>query len=85
MNATVYSLPACVQCNSTYKAFDRKGVSYSTVDVSVDADAHALTKELGYMQAPVVIVRDADGEVKDHWGGFNPEKITAFAQAVKAA
>lgn len=85
MNATVYSLPACVQCNSTYKAFNRKDVPFVTVDVSEDPEAHAFTKELGYLQAPVVVVRDAEGEVQDHWGGFNPEKISAFAQAVKAA
>ena len=85
MNATVYSLPACVQCNSTYKAFNRKDVPFATVDLSVDSEAHAFTKELGYLQAPVVIVRDADGEVKDHWGGFKPEKINEFAAAVKAA
>ena len=85
MNATVYSLPACVQCTSTYKAFNRKDIPYTSVDVSEDPEAHALTKELGYMQAPVVVVRNAEGEVQDHWGGFNPEKITAFALAVKAA
>jgi glutaredoxin-like protein NrdH len=85
MNATVYSLPECVQCNSTYKAFNRKAVDFDTVDVSKDEEAYTFTKGLGYMQAPVVVVRNADGEVQEHWGGFNPEKINAFAQAVKAA
>jgi glutaredoxin-like protein NrdH len=85
MNATVYSLPVCVQCSSTYKAFDRKKVPFTTVDVSVDTEAHEFTKELGYMQAPVVVIRNAEGDVQDHWSGFNPEKINEFAQAVKAA
>ena len=69
MSVTVYSQPACVQCNATYRALDRKGISYQIVDVSADAEAHAKVVALGYRQVPVVIVGD------DHWSGFRPDKI----------
>jgi len=75
MAITVYSKPNCVQCNATYRAMDKAGLSYSTVDISVDAQALEQVKALGYVQAPVVIAGD------DHWSGFRPDKIKALAVA----
>ena len=28
MTITVYTKPACVQCNATYKALDKQGIAY---------------------------------------------------------
>lgn len=73
---TVYSRPACVQCNATYRAMDKRGIDYNVVDVSQDAEALERVSALGYMSAPVVITED------DHWSGFRPDKIDALAQPV---
>lgn len=73
MAITVYSKPSCVQCNATYRALDAKGIEYEVTDVSQDADALEQVKELGYMQAPVVIADE------DHWSGFRPDKIDELA------
>ncbi|MDR0482523.1 MAG: glutaredoxin-like protein NrdH [Cellulomonadaceae bacterium] len=75
MSVTVYSKPACVQCDATYRALDKKGVPYSIVDISQDAEAFEMVKGLGYMQAPVVITDDM------HWAGFRPDRIAATAKA----
>ncbi len=75
MTVTVYSKPACVQCNATYRALDKKGIAYETVDMSQDVDALERVRALGYMQAPVVM---AGG---DHWSGFRPDKIEELAAA----
>lgn len=75
MTVTVYTKPACVQCNMTYRALDKLGVNYNTVDVTEDAAALELIKGLGYMQAPVVIAGEA------HWSGFQPDRINALASA----
>lgn len=72
MAVTVYSKPACVQCTATYRALDAQGIEYEIFDVSADDKALETVKELGYMQAPVVIA----GE--DHWSGFRPDKIQAL-------
>src|SRR5690349_21933047 len=32
MSITVYTKPACVQCNATYRALDKVGVDYQVVD-----------------------------------------------------
>ncbi|GAB3558888.1 glutaredoxin-like protein NrdH [Spelaeicoccus albus] len=73
MAVTVYSKPACVQCNATYRALDGKGISYKTVDISEDLNALDVVKAMGYMQAPVVVTDN------DHWSGFRPDKIAAIA------
>jgi glutaredoxin-like protein NrdH len=79
MSITVYSKPACVQCDATYRALDRKGVEYTVVDMTQDAEALEMVRGLGYLQAPVVVAGDA------HWSGFRPDRISAVAaQAVSA-
>ena len=52
MVVTVYTKPQCVQCNMTYRALDAKGISYTKVDITEDAQALEMVKSLGYMQAP---------------------------------
>ncbi|MGP5046003.1 glutaredoxin-like protein NrdH [Glutamicibacter ardleyensis] len=69
---TVYTKPSCVQCNATYRALDKKGVSYRKVGISTDAQALEYVRSLGYMQAPVVVTAD------DQWSGFRPDKIEAL-------
>ena len=72
---TVYSKPRCPQCDATYRALDKQGVSYEKIDVTQDAESLAFIKGLGYQQAPVVVA----GE--DHWSGFRPDRIKAVAAA----
>ena len=69
----VYSKPACVQCTATTREMDRKGITYNVVDLTKDETAFNTVKDMGYMQAPVVVA----GE--DHWSGFRPDKIGALA------
>lgn len=74
MTVTVYTKPACVQCNATYRALDKKGITYQSVDISQDPAALERVRALGYMQAPVVITE------QDHWSGFRPDKINELAE-----
>lgn len=71
---TVYTKPACVQCNATYRALDKKGIAYNSVDITEDADALERLKALGYQQAPVV------DSPTGSWSGFNPGKIEELAE-----
>ncbi|MGE0221072.1 glutaredoxin-like protein NrdH [Mycolicibacterium sp.] len=75
MTVTVYTKPACVQCNATYKALDKLGIEYDVVDISLDNEARDYVMALGHLQAPVVVA----GE--DHWSGFRPDRIKALAGA----
>lgn len=71
---TVYSLPNCVQCDSTKRLLTRNEVSFNEVDLSQDSDALAMIRELGYNAAPVVMA----GE--DHWSGFRPDKLATLSE-----
>jgi glutaredoxin-like protein NrdH len=73
MTVTVYTLPSCVQCESTKKLLAKNEIEFNTVDLSLDPDALAMVQELGYQAAPVVIAGDK------HWAGFRPDMITALA------
>jgi glutaredoxin-like protein NrdH len=75
MTVTVYTKPACVQCNATYRALDKKGIAYQSVDISQDPAALERVRSMGYLQAPVVITDN------DHWSGFRPDKISAIADS----
>ena len=75
MSITLYTKPACVQCNFTTKALDKAGLEYTLVDITVDNEARDYVMALGYLQAPVV---EVGGE---HWSGFRPERIQRLAQA----
>lgn len=70
---TVYTKPACVQCNATYKALDKLGLSYEKVDITQAAEARDYVMGLGYLQAPVVVAGD------EHWSGFRPDRIKKLA------
>ncbi|AVP69429.1 glutaredoxin-like protein NrdH [Rhodococcus hoagii] len=69
MSITVYTKPACVQCNATYRALDKAGLEYDIVDISENPEARDYVMALGYLQAPVVVA----GE--EHWSGFRPDRI----------
>lgn len=75
MTITVYTKPACVQCNATYKALDKVGVDYDVIDISENDEARDYVMALGYLQAPIVVAGD------DHWSGFRPDRIKALAVA----
>src|SRR5215213_6860927 len=72
MNITVYTKPACVQCNATYKALEKQGIAFQKVDITLDSEARDYVMALGYLQAPVVVAGN------DHWSGYRPDRIKAL-------
>lgn len=70
---TVYTLPACVQCDSTKRLLTKNEIDYKEIDLSKDPEAMAMVRELGYTAAPVVMVGD------DHWSGFRPDKLSTLS------
>jgi len=72
MTITVYSKPACVQCDATKRLLTKLDLRYSIIDITKDAEAYDLIVSKGFQAAPVVNAGD------DWWSGFNPEKINAL-------
>ena len=79
MTVTVYTKPACVQCNATYRALDKKGIAYEIVDMSQDPAALERVRGLGFMQAPVVVTET------DSWSGFRPDLLKALVRQTSVA
>ncbi|MDH6197126.1 glutaredoxin-like protein NrdH [Mycobacterium frederiksbergense] len=79
MTVTVYTKPACVQCNATYKALEKQGIAYEKVDISLDDEARDYVLALGYLQAPVVVAGT------EHWSGFRPDRIKALSAVAASA
>ncbi|MBY0290890.1 MAG: glutaredoxin-like protein NrdH [Mycobacteriaceae bacterium] len=71
---TVYTKPACVQCNAVFRALDKAGIEYRKVDISTDIEARVMA--LGYLQAPVIYAGP-----DNHFSGFRPDRIKALAAA----
>jgi glutaredoxin-like protein NrdH len=75
MSVTVYTLPSCVQCESTKKVLDKNNIEYSVVNLAEDEGAYEMVKALGYQAAPVVIADDT------HWSGFRPDMLSTLVAA----
>lgn len=77
---TVYSTgPRCQRCRLTYLRLESVGIPYRIVDLTRDENADArefVTEELGYTEAPVVIV---DGQPQNHWAGLRLDLIDRLA------
>ena len=71
---TVYTKPACPQCNAVFRTLDKMGVEYHRVDISTDPEAREYVMALGYLQAPVVYIGP-----DNHFSGFRPDRLRALA------
>lgn len=79
LSVTIYSTgPTCQGCRITERALTDKGVPFVVVDLRTEPEAHEyVTGELGYSEAPVVVVEDGTG--RDHWSGVRPDHIARVA------
>jgi glutaredoxin-like protein NrdH len=67
MTVTVYTLPECIQCDLTKRAFDRRGVEFEEVPLT-DQRLQEF-KAQGALSAPIVVTPDL------WWYGLKPDLI----------
>ena len=67
---TVYTLPACVQCESTKRYLNKNSVEYNEVNLADDPNSLEMVRALGHTSAPVVIAGD------ESWSGFRMDKLS---------
>lgn len=79
MSVTVYTLPSCVQCDTTKRLLTRNNVEFTVIDLSEDEAAMNMVRALGYAAAPVVVAGD------EHWSGFRPDRLNALVARKQAA
>ena len=78
MTITVYTSPNCQQCTATKRWLDKRGINFTTIDVSTSPDDLAAIKSLGYKAAPVTIVSTGDPEMELHWQGFDVNNLRKY-------
>lgn len=89
MAITVYSKPNCVQCNATYRALDKAGLRYETVDISLDVEALEQVRALGYtvpfaFLAITYLASNTVGSIVPSPGGIGPVELALTAGLVAA-
>lgn len=83
---TVYTTPACPQCMMTKKFLDRRDTPYQVVALETDPAARAYVMDtLGYRAAPVVVVRNQDGDIIQHFNGFRPDLLAELFPTTEGA
>ena len=70
---TVYSKPACPQCEFTKRHLAKIGVPHEVIDVTADPAAVETVRSLGYAAVPVVVAGT------EHWSGFRPRLLDELA------
>jgi glutaredoxin-like protein NrdH len=75
MTVTVYTKPACVQCDSTKRFLTKNNIEFNTIDITEDVEAYNKIVGMGFQSAPVVITDN------DAWAGFKPDKLNALLEA----
>lgn len=68
---TVYTKDDCRQCDATKRWLETRDIPFTVEDLTEPGNL-AAAKELGHMQAPVIIVGN------HHWSGFNPTELEAL-------
>lgn len=61
---------------------DAEGIPHTDIDLTEPGNAAAreyVTDDLGYSQAPVVVIDD-----HDHWSGFQPTRIRELAARIES-
>jgi glutaredoxin-like protein NrdH len=77
---TVYTKPACVQCNAVKRSLRSKGIPFVEKDLTSEENAEALKwfKSKGYASAPVTQYGDFD------FPGFDPISIDRLVELYEA-
>lgn len=79
MAITIYTKPGCFGCRKTSEKFTAAQVAFTEVDLTSEPAAlEYVSEELGYSQAPVVVVDD-----QFHWSGLDPANIARAINFVR--
>lgn len=74
MLITVWTLPNCVQCETTKRTMDRLGIRYEVLNLENHPEMLEAFKDAGLIAAPIVVTD------RKQWSGFRLEKIKSLAQ-----
>jgi glutaredoxin-like protein NrdH len=77
MTITLWTKPNCVQCDTTKRQFEKRGIIFQTRRLDKSPKAVARFLELGLTSAPIVETDDR------RWSGFRLDKINSLEKHLK--
>lgn len=77
MTITLWTKPNCVQCETTKRQFEKRGIIYKTRRLDKSPKAVERFLELGLTAAPIVETDDR------RWSGFRLDKINSLERHLK--
>jgi glutaredoxin-like protein NrdH len=85
LKVTVYTTPACRQCNMTKNWLTKKGIPFDVVDATADENTADAIRAIaagdgidGKVTMPYVQVSTGDPETDLHWFGFIPANLEKY-------
>ena len=72
---TIYTLPACPQCETTKRYLKREFIDFEEVKLQDDPEAYEMIRGKGFTQAPIVKA----GETL--WSGFRLDMLSSLKAA----
>lgn len=79
-HVTVYSTPACMQCQATKRWLKGRDIAFTEVHLERDAQAAADLRAKGFTSAPVVrVIRPNGADVA--WSGFRVSQLETLTTA----
>lgn len=66
--------PSCQKCNATKRLLRKQGHEYIEMDTNDPTHAQ-FAKDLGHQVSPVVVVKDDDGVIVQHWSDHREDRV----------
>ena len=77
MQVSVYTLPNCVQCESTKRMLRSSNIRFDEIALDQHPELAEQFRAIGHTSAPVVVASSSSAEYV--WSGFRYDKIKALA------
>lgn len=78
---TVYSKPACGQCDATKRWLDKRGIKYVPLGLGDHPEKVEEFREQGLLAAPIVVIQTRDKTVT--WSGFRATQLAELPHFLK--
>lgn len=76
MQISVYTLPNCVQCESTKRMMHKNNIRFDEIALDQHPELIEQFKSIGHTSAPIVVT--SSGGTETVWSGFRFDKIKAL-------
>ncbi|GLB47166.1 NrdH-redoxin [Philodulcilactobacillus myokoensis] len=78
MSITVFTKNNCMKCMLTKRFLEEHQIDFEEKNISKETQYVDFLKNKGFMETPVVFVKNEDGE--DSFSGFRPDKLNQLVK-----